>query len=421
MDFKFDRLCFSRSICFSISILISLVFLSPIKAQVIEIEIGNIKELSEEYSLQWQQFENRFNYMSYGERAQVTPLNPSISYDLEFLDNGSQSEYEQYLYLQKEIRTPGHFRNLRERRDTRIRLFDYQADGDRHEWLAATRLGFIRILLAQREVEILENLKSRISRISDASLRRAEAGEVSLLDDQLIQMSNYQLQARIEERRIEADRLAMLWRNRMGFDEHAELYFKGEFESLNVVLPDNSELFQFLDRSPQSLALQQAVDAAILEESIARSNRIPSFDLSAGYKQLNPNWRGFLFGISIPLPILSSNSESISQARALQGIEQANLDYAQSERKQITFQLLGELDSYEYRLNQFPEYLNNKDPFLNRLIISYEEGTLSVSDFLNTLNLIADTFQTRFNQLTNYYGIVTELEALTGQEFIIQN
>jgi len=420
MSFKFTGFCFSQSKFFSITTLLSLIYLIPLNAQVIEIELGNIKELSEQFSLQWQQFHNQLEYSSYGERALITRFNPSIAYDLEFLDDGSQSEYEHYLYLQKEFRTPFHYRNLRERRDSRIQLLDYQAESERNEWLSATRLGFIRILLGQSEVEILKGLKTRIDRLSEASMRRTETGEASPIDDQLLQMSNYQLQARIEERRIEVDRLTMLWLNRMGLEEHADISFTGDFEELTVQIPDHATLFDFLDQSPQSRAYQQAINAAALEESVARSNRIPSFELSAGYKQLNPDWRGFLLGISLPLPLLSSNTESISQARTLQRIEQTNLDFARSERTQFTFQLLGELDSYEQKLNQFPEHLINQDQFLNRLIISYEDGTLSVSDFLNTLNLIADTYQTRFNQLSNYFGIVSELETLTGQEFISQ-
>lgn len=392
----------------------------PLTAQVIDIEIGDIEALSQQYSPQWQQFENRLDYSTYGEQAETARLNPSLAYDLEFLNDGSQSEYEHYLYLQKEFRTPWHTRNLRDRRDARIQMHDYSLRSERNEWMSNTRLGFVQILIGQREVEVLNELKERISRLAEASAERSETGEESLLDDQLLQMSRYQLQGRIDERSIQLERLITLWRNRMGFDENTEIRFSGDPDAISVQLPEDQDLIQFLERSPGALADRQAVDAAAFEESVARSSRFSSVEFSAGYKQLNPDWRGFLVGVSLPLPILSSNSDAISQAQALKRIEQNELEFSRNERNQITLQLLSELSHYEEKLDDFPEHLQEQDPFISRLIASYEEGTLSVGDFLSTLNLIADTHETRFSQLATYYGIVSELEALTGQEFITQ-
>jgi len=120
----------------------------------------------------------------------------------------------------------------------------------------------------------------------------------------------------------------------------------------------------------------------------------------------------------MPLPILSSNREAISQARALEQIEQTERDLAQMERNQITFQILNALDDYEEKLEQTPEHLNDPGQFLNRLLISYQEGALSINDFLNSLNLMADTYQTKFSRLAGYYSMILELEAMTGREFI---
>ena len=414
------RIILSQIFVFPVLLIMLLAQNHPVSAQSIEIQLHQVEELSEQFSPYWQQFENRLEYNTLGEQAETARLNPSIAYDLEFLGDGSQSEYEHYLYLQKAFRTPGHYRNLKERRDARIQLLQYNLRSERDEWLSATRFGFIRILLGKREIEILDDLKSRIAGLTEVSAARAETGEESLLDDQLLQMSQYQLQTRIEERKVEIDRLVVLWRNRMGINEQTEIIFSGDIDDIALQLPGKQDMLTFLELSPLLRGYQQAVDAAALEESVARSARIPSIELTAGYKQLNPNWRGFLFGISVPLPLLSANSESISQAQALQRIEQTRLDFVQKEKNQITLQLLDELRHYESILDNFPEYLHNKETFLNRLISSYEEGTLSLSEFLNSLNMMADTYQTRFSQLTEYYGIASELEALTGQEYIIQ-
>ncbi len=387
-------------------------------AQTVEIDISQIKELSGQYSPQWQQFENRLDYSVRGEQAGATRINPTIAYDLEFLDNGTQSEYEQYLYLQKEFRLPGHYRNLRERRDSRISQLEYETESSRAEWMATTRLGFIQIILNKQEIENLGTLKNQIDRLSEASQQRAEEGETAALDNQLLQMSRYHLESRIDEKRLENDRFITLWKSRMGFDEETDVRFIGSFNDGRVNLPQTAELISILDDSPRSRAEREAIQSATFETAFAQSSRLPSFELSAGYKQLNPNWHGFLVGIAMPLPILSSNREAISQARALEQIEQTERDLAQMERNQITFQILNALDDYEEKLEQTPEHLNDPGQFLNRLLISYQEGALSINDFLNSLNLMADTYQTKFSRLAGYYSMILELEAMTGREFI---
>jgi outer membrane protein TolC len=387
-------------------------------SQAIEIKLHQIKELSEQYSPQWQQFDNRLNYSVRGEQASATRINPSIAYDLEFLDDGTQSEFEHYLYLQKEFRLPGHHRNLRERRDSRITQHEYEAESSRAEWMAQTRLGFIRILLNQQEIEQLGILKDQVDRLSEASFRRAEEGESAAIDDQLLQMSRYHLEARINEKYLETNRLITYWKSRMGFGRDTEVRFAGNINEDRVNLPQTAELISILDESPRARAERQAIQSASLETSFAQSNRIPSVELSAGYKQLNPNWNGFLVGIALPLPLLSSNREAISQAKALEQIEQTERNLAQMERNQVAFQILNALVDYEVKLGQTPEHLSQPEPFLNRLLISYQEGSMSINDFLNSLNLMADAYQTKFSRLFGYYSMILELEAMAGREFI---
>ena len=403
---------------FMLAVVFSALSGTSVHAQVIEIELSQIRELSEQHSPHWQQFENRLDYSVRGEQAATARINPSIAYDLEFLDDGTQSEYEQYLYLQKEFRLPGHYRNLRERRDSRITQLEYETESSRAEWLATTRLGFIRILLNQREIEKLGILRDQIGRLSDASLQRAEAGETAALENQLLQMSRYHLEARIDEKQLETNRLITLWKSRMGFDQDREVRFTGTVDETMANLPRAAELISILDDSPLARAERQAIQSAALETATAQSSRLPSFELSAGYKQLNPNWRGFLVGIALPLPLLSSNRDAISQARALEQIEQTGQNLAQMERNQITFQILSALDEYKAKLQHTPEHLSNPEQFLDRLLMSYREGALTLNDFLNSLSLTADAYQTKFSRLSGYYSMILELEAMTGREFI---
>ncbi len=387
-------------------------------AQTVEITLDQIRELSEQHSPQWQQFENRLDYDISGERSAAARLNPSIAYDLEFLDDGRQAEYEHDIYLQKEFRTPGHIRSLRNLRDSRILLYEEQAGQNRAEWLAGTRFGFIQIVLMQQELERIENLKEHLDRLVRASAQRAEEGEISPLDNNLIEMSSYQLQARIDEQKLEIDRLITSWRIRMGFDDETDIRFTGNFEEPGAALPDTGDLLAMLSESPGARANRQAYEAAGLEKILEQNRRFPSIELSAGYKTLRPDWHGFLVGVAIPLPLLNRNTDAIAQASALERLEQANLESVLREQNQTVLQLLQSLRIYEEKAEQIPSHLENPEQFLHSLAISYEEGTHSLTDFLNTLSLMADSYQTKYSQLQNYYSVAAGIEAITGQLFI---
>lgn len=406
--------CFIGPTC-----LIIILILVPVvsSAQVLEIEIHQIEELSEKYSLEWQQLVNQLDHSIAAEATSTARINPTLAYDLEFLDDARQNEYEHSLYLNKEFRMPGHFRSLRNLRDSRISMHEEQYANNRAEWLAATRFGFIRILLIERELEQINTLKLHLENLMEASARRSAEGEVSVLENRLIEMSSYQLQAKMESRMLEKERLINLWRTRMGLDPSEQIRFRGRFETPSVQIPEADNLIVLLNDSPRALANQRALETARFEVDLEKNRRIPNFELSAGYKQLTPNWRGFLVGVAIPLPILNTNSESIAQARALERFEQTRLNLAVEEQNQLTLQLLNALNKNEASLNRFPGYLEYPENFLHTLSISYEEGVQSLNDVLNTLHLMAETYQTKFSQLEDYYEIIMELEAITGQTF----
>jgi len=231
-------------------------------------------------------------------------------------------------------------------------------------------------------------------------------------------MSSYQLQARIDEQALKLNQLISSWKVRMGFDEDEDIRFVGNFEDPGVVLPDTGNLFAMLSESPGARANRQAYEAAGLEKILEQNRRFPAIELSAGYKQLTPDWHGFLVGVAIPLPLLNRNTDAIAQAHALERLEQANLESTLREQNLTVLQMLQSLRTYEEKAEQFPAHLENPEQFLDAMAISYEEGMHSLTDFLNILSLMADSYQTKYSQLQNYYSVATGLEAITGQLFI---
>jgi len=164
-----------------ILILSILLSSSALYAQDLQISLQDIEQISETYSQEWQQFEHQREYRARGESAAATRLNPTLNYDLEFLDTDTRSEWEQFAFIEQTFRTPGHFRNLRQQRDLRIEEIEQETEAEKGNWMADMRQGFILVVLAQEEVENLEEFYTLIERFMDAQERRAAEGETSSL------------------------------------------------------------------------------------------------------------------------------------------------------------------------------------------------------------------------------------------------
>lgn len=398
-------------------ILIHLIMLSAsvLSAQDLRISLQDIEHLSETYSPEWQQFDYQREYQSRGESAAATRLNPTLNYDLEFLDTGTGSDREQFSFIEQTFRTPGHFRNLRQQRDLRIEEIKQETEAEKAAWMADIRQGFILVVLAKEELENLENFYALIERFMDAQKRRAAEGETSIIDDQLLRMSGYRLSSLIDERRIEMENRKSAWLSRMGMDsEDRDFEFSGSFSELNHTLPGAGELMTILEQSPGRLANQLALEGAEQSIGLEESRRWPSFDVRAGYKTLNPNFHGFMVGVSLPIPLLNRNSPSIEEARALERLQELRLTSAEMQQNARMIQALNTIYEYSRKLEGFPGLAGDPEQFINALVAAYEEGEQSLSDVLNTLGLIADTNRTRYTQLERTYEQIMILEALTG-------
>lgn len=392
---------------------------SSLTAQEMQIALPDIEGLSDRYSPEWQQFDEQLEVEQRGAQAAAARLNPTLNYDLEFLDNDPRPEREHFLFIEQPLRTPGHFRHLRQHRDLRMGEAEQRIESGRASWMADTRFGFIRIVLAREELDRLQQIHSLVDRIRNALAQRAGERETSRIDEQLLTMSSYQLSSRIDDRRIELETEKSEWLARMGIDgEERSVEFTGAFSDPDYILPDREELMGMLDRSPGRQASRLALAGAGRAVDLEESRRWPSFALRAGYKTMNPELHGFIVGVSLPIPLLNRNRPAIQEARAHERVRELSLRSAEQRQNRELIRALRTLDDYRSRLDEFPGQVEDPETLTHTLLIAYEEGEHSLNDLLNTLHLMADTQQTYFRQIEKTYEQIMILEALTGQEIL---
>ena len=388
-----------------------------VQAQVVDVDLQEVERLARDHSPEWERFETRFEVFTHREEALVRPADPTFGYELEFQGESPRGIYEHALFVEQTFRMPGLGRSLRERTESRLVGFELERTRDRTRWLADTRRGLVQWAIAERKLERLERVRSLVAELGTAVRIREEAGEVSGVERQLLALTQFQLQSRMEDLSLERDELRWEWQVRMGLDDR-DLRLAEGIPSRRALLPEESDVLEWMGESPTLRAEAQAVESARRARQVEESRRWPGLDLRAGYRRVSPAWDGFLVGFSIPLPLREGNARQIQSARAEERDRILSNTMLEARESARVRQALRGAWMRAVHLQEFPEELTDPDPLLDDLIALYRDGMESLPGILSSLVLLTDGYQSYFEQLELYFEGVFQLEALTGRTLI---
>jgi cobalt-zinc-cadmium efflux system outer membrane protein len=246
------------------------------------------------------------------------------------------------------------------------------------EWrvLNDVRAGYYEVLVAQKRVEVNEQLV----RVGQEALRITErlraAGEVGEADV---------LQARIEYEKARLDRDEAQTRRLSAWRQLAAVLGRPEMEprplhgDLNAELPDfewRETLAQLLAQSPEAAQARAAVERARCELARQCAERWPNFEVGVvGKYDPGSELAVADVGITLPLPLFNRNQGNIAKARA---------EYlaAQEEVRRVELELHDRLarafEQYDVARRRVEAYtktiLPQAEKSLRLVRVGYEEG-----------------------------------------------
>lgn len=170
-----------------------------------------------------------------------------------------------------------------------------------------------------------------------------------------------------------------------------------------------------LERTPDMMRLQLAEDKAKALLDIERAGAIPDPTVSLGVRELRETSdRAFMLGLSIPLPVLNSNSGNIAQARA-------EVSRTASDQKAARLELLQRYTAAKAALRT--AYL--KATSYNRTVLpaaeesfalsrqGYEAGKFQYLEVLDAQRTLFDSRTQYMMALRDYHGRKAEVERLS--------
>lgn len=343
--------------------------------------------------------------------AKILP-NPSVRYSMESLRNGERETEETYSVIQN--------MDLTGKRGKRVEAV-YRIREARSSFLAHEIAGLIaqmkqtyyKIMLVKENESALSEIAGFFSDVVKKTEARVGAGDISEADLMKLAGERNKVLRGLEvlraDLKAEKRKLALLLNT-----QETEFDVSGEFSV--KPLPFSSELLSEKGQQnrPDIVGQGKVVEAAAISLSASKKEAIPSFDLEAGYKKRTGGFNGFIFGVSIPLPIFNRNQGGIALAEA--GLAQEKIVFeARKKSAAAEVNLLFErISSLESRIAGLSNQLKTANELTKIAGIAYEEGETGLLELLDAARsekeLIVETNTTVYD----YWTARFELEKAIG-------
>lgn len=357
--------------------------------------------------------ENQYRLVESDRRKALEWSNPELAFESQDVDGNRESEYT----LSKSFEFPWSYLASRNAWNVKLSAAQQMRIADIRNLKSELRAGYVAIGLYREHSDQLNQLREIVVRVSGIASSRHREGFISGTENHLVQMLLLNLsashQAILEEQRS----VTVNWRAAMGIPPNDELRLVDQPEFQSVNLKPLTEYVSALEDQPALLAQTKTVEALGKLASAESKKVLPGFSLSAGLKRIGSD-NGHVIGISLALPLLNSNRAAVNSLRAQALIAQSEADIDRNRMMLGLESLLQSISNLEKTLEPVSDVFSGGSNVMSDLVMTYEEGFITLSELLNSIQIEIAGSASYYEQLRRYYANLFELEAITGDEIV---
>lgn len=342
--------------------------------------------------------------------------NPEIFYEYENVKNNNLEVSEFAAYLGKTFSFPWNYWRLGSAWEQELLAADYRRSERKVQFIAALRSQYVKINLLHDLTERQETLGQLLDNLRQILTARQEEGAISQADETLVTFGIFGVQSDLLQTKRELRDEMTRFKQNLGLDikDVVQLTTPITFQPLRT---DSLKNINFIQYHPGIKSRNLHLAALDQQVSLEKSRIFPSFTLQGGYKKINPDFEGYVFGISLPLPILNWNRARVEEVTVQHQLKSVQTELYQQQLLSDYENLIRSIDDISTLIRNISEH--NKDrSFLENLENAYREGSLSLTEFLNAIQLFRTGNRDFTQQLINYYRYAFQLEAISGRQLI---
>ena len=379
----------------------------------VKISFDALAEFSEKHSRIIQNIKEEFALTKTEKEIDLQWTNPTFNYSQEFVNE----ELDQYYTLNKQIEFPWVMSQRRKSWQSHLESAHYKMDALSRQFMYEVKYGYCKIKLLENQRQHLEILKEAIVNFSDVAESQFHEGNLSGIEQNLIQMSLLQITVNQQaiERKLQSVRNQ--WKINMGIDESSTIQLTSTIIFQPIEMASSEFYFSVLATTPGYLQREEKKNALEQRIKLEQKRLIPHFSVFGGSKHMGGN-QGYIAGLSIPIPILNRNKANINRENTEHQIAVNKLGQVEDELRSNMKTVLFTIQNLEDLLKNMSEKMNNESTAVAGLISAYEEGWMSLTEMLNAIQIQRDGKQQYYEQLNLYYKNIFQLEEITGESLV---
>ena len=392
----------------------------PVLAQenTVHLALEDIQEYGRQHAPRAKLIQNTFDREVAESKAALQWRNPELEFEAERLSNDLHDEQETTIMVGKDIAMPWVHAQHKSSQQDRISTEKAERETKLRHLIAELKSEYVELWLITDKHDRLSQLEGMIEGASTYAAEQYREGMISALQQQLIHLSLMNVRGRLMSLNQHRQQCADQFKTDLGLREDRDVRLT---TSIDFVPPDRSRIETALTKLEQipdyqaHLYLQQALKKQI---ALEKMNVLSEMHISGGYKEAGEHFKGYVIGLSVPLPILNRNRPKIEQSRL--EYESASIEF-----EAYKLQLKRQLNRHQKSIDEFTTFFQTNMQTFNRIddsiedhIFAFREGFLNVSDFLNGILMHTEAIDNYFDHLNQYYRTVFSLEALIGESIV---
>ncbi len=266
---------------------------------------------------------------------------------------------------------------------------------------------------------VLDSVLNRARELTDAMAARRELGDVSLYDEQRLQIELVQLQHRRQQLFAEEQRALTELIRLTGLSQR-------QLEALNIdieIHPSEMSLEEAssygLEHRPRAIAAAREVESADWSHRAARLSQLPDFSIGFGLKSQKPGQDGSVIEAELEIPIFGQRRSQRRLAAAAQ--RRAGVHFL-SERQLVEQEIRAAYKQWNHlQTIDVPmsiRMVEGAQLNMERGVLLYLEGELSIFELVDALHTGIEAQETAFELRNALIATQVELRRSIGLEIL---
>ena len=271
----------------------------------------------------------------------------------------------------------------------------------------------------RRQSVMLDSVLNRARELTDAMAARRELGDVSLYDEQRLQIELVQLQHRRQQLFAEEQRTLTELIRLTGLSEHQLEAINIDIEIHPSEMSVEEGLSYGLEHRPRAIAAARELESADWSHRAARLSQLPDFSIGFGLKSQKPGPDGSVIDAELEIPIFGQRRSQRQLAAAALGRAGVHL---LSERQLVEQEILAAYKQWNHLqtidVPMSVRMVEGAQLNMERGVLLYLEGELSIFELVDALHTGIEAQETAFELRNALIATQVELRRSVGLEIL---